>query len=176
MQKHYKNCLYIHGLHSTVNPDKINILEKYFKRTTAQHIDYIQQKNAFQLLEKICVSEQVDFIVGSSFGGYLGFHLSRKLQLPGIIYNPALFFGKEDKVFIPNKPTNPSPSLLAVIGEQDDVVPPESTKKFIKNNKIGDNLHTISCSWLGHIIDLNTFEVMLQNSLNLAYHKPIIKN
>ncbi len=82
MTKYYTNCLYIHGLHSKINDEKIKILEKYFDRTTALNIDYINQPNAYDILKELSQKESVDFIVGSSFGGYFGFYLSRALQKP----------------------------------------------------------------------------------------------
>ncbi len=167
MQRHYKNCLYIHGLHSNVNPDKKRILEKYFSQVTAKHLDYPNEPKTFQILKELSTNAKVDFIVGSSFGGYLGFYLARALNLPGLLFNPAMFFGDQDKVFIPQKPVNPAPMLTLVIGEQDAIIPPETTRKFIERNGVEDNLHTISCSWLPHIIDLNTFETMLIAGLKL---------
>jgi len=167
MQKHYQNCLYIHGLHSNVNPDKKLILEKYFKKVTALHLDYPNQIDTFKILNEVSINQKVDFIVGSSFGGYLGFYLSKKLQMPSILFNPALFFGHQDKIFIPEKPTLSTPFTTVVIGEKDTVVRPETTRKFILQNASNDNIHIISCSWLEHIIDLNTFETMLLAGLNL---------
>jgi hypothetical protein len=166
-QKKYKNCLYIHGLHSNVNPDKKLILEKYFQQVTALHLDYPNQIDAFKILHDVCKTQKVDFIVGSSFGGYLGFYLSKKLQLPSVLFNPALFFGQKDKIFVPEKPLQPAPFAAIIIGEKDTVVQPETTRKFIHHHTLNDNIHVISCSWLEHIIDLNTFETMLLAGLHL---------
>jgi predicted esterase YcpF (UPF0227 family) len=167
MQKHYENCLYIHGLHSNVNPEKKQVLEKYFKKVAALHIDYPNQTNAFKVLKSVCKDENIEILVGSSFGGYLGFYLSKALQIPCILYNPALFFGHQDKIFIPEKPIHPSPSTTIIIGEKDNIVQPETTRKFIKSHATQDKVHLISCSWLEHIIDLNTFETMLLAGLHL---------
>ena len=150
-----------------MNPDKKAILEKYFPKVTARHIDYANQPGAFKILMDLCENEKVDYIVGSSFGGYLGFYLSRQMQIPALVFNPALFFGDQDEVFVPEKPQDPSPFTLMIIGEKDHIIPPETTRKFLANNPVEDNLHYISISWLAHIIDLNTFEIMLQNSLNV---------
>ena len=98
MTKHYTNCLYIHGLHSKVNLAKTAILENYFHRVTALNINYTEELDAYHILRDQCVKESVDFIIGSSFGGYLGFYLSRELQLPSILFNPALFFGLTDNI------------------------------------------------------------------------------
>lgn len=168
MTKHYTNCLCIHGLHSKVNLAKTAILEKFFHRVTALNINYTQKLDAYNILKEECVKESVDFIIGSSFGGYLGFYLSRELQLPSIHFNPAIFFGSTDNIFLKEKPTQPSPFAYFIMGEKDETIPIETTRAFIQNNEIADNILTVSCNWLPHMIDLNTFEAMIESGIRLS--------
>lgn len=168
MTKHYVNCLYIHGLHSKINDAKIEILEKYFDKTTALNIDYLNQPDTFYILKELCEKESVDFIVGSSFGGYFGFYLSRALQLPSVLFNPSLYFGEQDSIFIKEKPIQSSPFSYFVMGEKDETVPLKTTQEFISKNEIGDNIHTVSCNWLPHVIDLKTFDAMMQSGIELS--------
>ena len=168
MTKYYTKCLYVHGLHSSVNLEKKNILEKYFQNVLALNLNYPQQHDAYDILKNLCKNGAVDFIVGSSFGGYLGFYLSRELQLPSILFNPALYFGYQDKPFIKNKSNQSSPFTYFVMGEQDDIIPMTTTTKFIKENSVKDNILTVSCSWLGHRIDLATFEAMLKSGITIS--------
>lgn len=168
IEKHYTNCLYIHGLHSKVNLAKTAVLEKYVERVTALNINYTAQLDAYEILKQVCLTDSIDLIVGSSFGGYLGFYLSRELQLPSILFNPAIFFGAEDKMFLKVKPNTPSPFSYFIMGEQDDTIPIATTREFIRKNKVGDNILTVSCNWLPHMIDLYTFEAMVESGIRMS--------
>jgi len=168
MPKHYSNCLFVHGLHSNVNQDKVAIMEKYFPKVTARYIQYGSRPDAYNELKDICRKEKVDFIIGSSFGAYLGFYLSRELQLPAILFNPALFFRDQDTTFVIKEIHQASPFSLFVIGEKDDVIPPGSIDLFLEKNKIEDNIRIIRCEWVEHRIDLKTFEAMISCGLVLS--------
>jgi hypothetical protein len=168
----YKNCLYIHGLHSDVNRDKVDIMAKYFDKVVARHIIYSREHNAYDMLREMCRDEGVNFIIGSSFGGYLGFYLSRELQLPSVLFNPALLFREQDNTYIKTPSQDPSPFSLFVIGELDDVIPPASTEQIIRENDVEDNIHVVKCSWLGHRIDLGTFDAMLAAGIRLSPPAP----
>ena len=168
MPTHYTNCLYVHGLHSDVNRDKVKIMEKYFTKVMAEHINYGETPNTYSLLKEMCLTGKVDFIIGSSFGGYLGFYLSRELGLPCLLFNPALFFGDEDDHYLRVKPTKPSPFSLIVQGEKDDVVPANSIGEFLDSNAVDDQIKVIRCDWLPHRIDLVTFETMVMAGIELS--------
>lgn len=166
--KHYANCLYIHGLHSTINTAKIEILEQYVQSTSALNIDYMNEPNTYEMLRNLCLSSKVDCIVGSSFGGYLGFYLSRDLQLPAILFNPSLYVFHQDKQFVTVPSQQPCPFGYIVIGKQDEVIPPATTFKFLEEDQVQDNLKIVTCDWLPHMIDLATFEAQVAAGLLLS--------
>lgn len=168
MNAHYNNCLYIHGLHSNVNEEKVAIMRNYFPKVTARHFIYHDTPDCFDILQQMCSEGAVDFIIGSSFGGYLGFYLSRELGLPALLFNPAVAFRSQDAFFIREECEKPSPFACFIIGQQDDVIPPESTDKFLRENPVEDRIEVIRCSWLGHRIDLRTFDAMVAAGLRLS--------
>ena len=168
MPTHYANCLYVHGLHSNVNEDKVAIMEKYFGKVTARHIKYATTPDAYLVLKLMCTEHQVDFIIGSSFGGYLGYYLSKELSLPSILFNPAMFAKAQDDTFITKEIVGTVPFSLFVVGEKDDVIPPGSIEQFVSQNASDDHIQMIRCDWLEHRIDLHTFEAMISAGIQLA--------
>ena len=167
MSSNLKTCLYIHGLHSSVRPEKRKVLEKLFANVLAFDIDYGQQTNVYNTLMKVCHEQHVDLIIGSSFGGYLGFYLAAELGIPSILFNPALMFGKEDKTYVTQSNRQPVPFSLFVVGAMDTVVPPESIDNFIIKHPEESGIHVMKCSWLKHQIDLKTFEAAIVGGLSL---------
>lgn len=161
-------CLYIHGLRSQVKPAKRAILEKYFDRVYAYDIDYGIRKDAYDYLLAACRREGIDFIVGSSFGGYLGFYLAGELGLPSLLFNPALLYGGHDDVYVPRKVRRPVPFSLFVLGMRDEVVRPETTRQFLAAHPEERGIHVMECNWLPHQIDLKTFDAAVTAGLALA--------
>jgi len=171
MSTHYTTCLYIHGLHSCVMPEKRKILEKLFPKVIAHDIDYGQEFGVYERLKSECEEQNVDFIVGSSFGGYLGFFLAAELQLPSVFFNPALLFRNQDKIYIKKDATTDVPYSLFVMGEKDDVIPAASTHKFLNEHPDTTGVEIMKCSWMEHRVDLPTFESMITSGLILAGRK-----
>ena len=53
------------------------------------------------------------------------------------------------------------PMRIVVLGEQDDVVDPVKNKQFFFSKQRKDlTQKVLSCSWLGHSIDFQTYEEM----------------
>jgi len=84
----------------------------------------------FSELETIIMDNEVDFIIGSSMGGYLGYHLGSKLNIPTLLFNPSL---------TPNKIEKPKVSCMkneivlhtVILGEYDEVVNYQGTLNYL---------------------------------------------
>jgi len=154
-------ALYIHGLHSNPNPDKIKILEDAGLDIIAPFIDYDrEQATVYEKIKAIAVEEQVELLIGSSMGGFIGFWLAQDLQLAALLYNPALYFDSV-QTFIPKTKSISNPPLFFCLGEKDKTVNPEEVKNYLLNkNPNGENIKIINASWLEHGIDLTTFGSM----------------
>lgn len=102
-------AMYIHGLHSEVNPHKVAILEEAGLEVIAPEIDYeVEQEKAYPRIKKLVQDGQVDVLIGSSMGGFMAYWLARELNKPALLFNPALhfesmqpFIPKLDQVFYP---------------------------------------------------------------------------
>lgn len=83
-----KTLLYLHGLNSCLHDDRREALQSYDVEILAPSIDYEGTPDLLNIfVEKY---KSVDLIVGSSAGGLLGYYLSGILQIPAILFNPAL--------------------------------------------------------------------------------------
>lgn len=154
--------LYIHGLDSHPVPGKIEIMRKSGLDVTALHIDYRKRDDAYVLLRKEAEKKAVQFIVGSSLGGFLGNWLAEELALPCLLFNPAMNFQSIMNLDLPPLGELRCPMRLIVLGANDDSVDPVKNLEYFKNNKReGLTQKILSCHWLGHQIDFETFEVMI---------------
>lgn len=157
MQKY--NCLYIHGLDSAPLKEKLDILNATGMSVFALHLDYRNQKNCYNLLENFAKQNDINFIVGSSLGGYLGFWLAEQLGVPCLLYNPALAYRSIDNVLVPPIGKSFCPLRIMVLGKLDDVILPQDTLNWLNAYpKSMTKERIFECHWLAHPIDLNTFK------------------
>ena len=159
--------LYIHGLDSYPKPEKLEILKKHKLDPVALHLNYRETLGIYETLKDAAIRKDVKFIVGSSVGGYLAFLLSNDLGIPCLLFNPAM--DTKDHLFYSVMPEIKKSSCnyrFVVLGEKDKTVDPDfSRKTFIDLEKEGFENRVITCEWLGHQIDLTTFEGMLNWAL-----------
>lgn len=149
--------LYIHGLDSRPNPERISSLEAEGHQVFALHLDYRLQPNSYKQLRRLAREREVEAIVGSSLGGLMGFWLAEELGLPCLLFNPAVYYGRE-KANIKLEAQLGCPQRWVVIGADDEVVDPEISWQYFAD--IGPQSHGQHVIWwqgLGHQIDLETF-------------------
>ena len=152
--------VYIHGLDSEPNSGKLEIMEHAGLEVSALQLNYRENKSVFTVLKELILDKKVEFIIGSSFGGMLGYWLSEELGIPALLFNPAMVF-QSIKVDLPKIGSFNCPMRMVVLGEQDDVVDPVKNKQFFHSKqREGLTQKVLSCSWLGHSIDFQTFEEM----------------
>lgn len=149
--------LYIHGLDSKPNQQKINLINIYSK-VYFLHIDYNKKKDAFALLSKLIENKNINCIIGSSFGGMLAYWLGEKYNIPSVLFNPA--FGKENFINPFHKNNITDPYNLIVLGGEDEIIIPKSVISFIKkSNKKNYELNIVP--EMGHRIDLKNFKKVI---------------
>jgi pimeloyl-ACP methyl ester carboxylesterase len=156
--------LYLHGLDSHPSAAKLKILENKGYEVHAPTLDYYHRGD--RLWEEACsliVQQEIDFIVGSSMGGYFGYWLGQYFGLPQLLFNPALMFRSMDLLRMPSDLVQRSelPSWV-VLGAKDEVIPPQTNLDFFANQP---NARVLLCQWLGHRIDLQTFQEMVDWAL-----------
>lgn len=151
------NILYLHGLDGSLSDEKRKILDRY-GCVSAPAIDYRNDKHSISKLVEEYESKRIDLVIGSSMGGFAGYHVANALQKPALLFNPALAHRSIQQEF----PTysNPNPSFKQlVLGAQDEVVDPADTFKFLSeslNTPIDYFIHYRQD--LAHRIPVATFE------------------
>lgn len=159
--------LYIHGLDSFPVPEKKHIMAKAGLDVVALHINYRQKLGVYEILKDAIIQKNVQFIIGSSLGGYLGLRLADDMGLPCLLFNPAINLKK--KIFYFRVPEIKHPKCQAryvVLGAKDDIIDARKSQVFLQKSK-SDSVHQqiVICEWLGHQIDLFTFDEMVNWAL-----------
>lgn len=153
-------AVYIHGLDSKAKPEKIKIMEQAGFDIFSLNLNYREDKKVYTKLKNLISDKEAEFVIGSSFGGMLGYWLSEELGMPALLFNPAVVF-QSVQVDLPVIDKYNCPMRIVVLGEQDDVVDPVKNKQFFQEReRKGLKQKVLSCSWLGHSVDFQTFEEM----------------
>jgi uncharacterized protein len=147
--------LYIHGLNSSLNEEKRAVLER-FTNVIAPQMDYPNQPDAYFDLLKMAKRESFDYIIGSSMGGYMGYHLSLELGLPALLFNPALP-GRSVEVNVPQIDKVRTAYLRIILGGHDDIVAPKTNLDWILAHEKG-NFDIFWRNTLGHRIPVEVLE------------------
>ncbi|WP_299396488.1 YqiA/YcfP family alpha/beta fold hydrolase [uncultured Gelidibacter sp.] len=151
------NILYIHGLNGSLTQEKRDILERYGK-VQAPSIDYEHNPDSIMWLYEKFKHSEIDIIMGSSMGGFASYHLAKLLQLPALVFNPALA-NRSVHQNIPSTPESTTQLLHIVLGSMDTVVDPKGTLAFLANSLTQPQDYTISIRHdLEHRIPVTVFE------------------
>tara|TARA_B100001287_G_scaffold257780_1_gene243654 strand:- start:3430 stop:3900 length:471 start_codon:yes stop_codon:yes gene_type:complete len=134
---------YLHGLESTNNSSKVDLMRSLGHDVHAEYMDY---RKVLDLYEKTLNSIK-DFkpfmIVGSSMGGYFAYHLGTHYKTNLILLNPALPNRTFDPPILPDGIEKSK--IWALLGENDDVVDPVANEEILKRVgakvQIGDHEH-----------------------------------
>lgn len=152
--------LYIHGLDSSPNEAKMAEIEKH-GNAIGLHLNYREQVDAFQILSKTIEENNITHIIGSSMGGYLGFYLAHKYQLPCLLFNPALS-QRSVEVGV-ERLKQECPKRLIVLGMKDEVVDPKETIDFLDSSPyVALEQEVIHNQNLEHQIPLDVFSKAVQ--------------
>lgn len=153
--------LYLHGLHSSViNSPKVNWLKSFdYTKVMAPEINYSQEKSSiFSRLSQIVETEKIQYIVGSSMGGFLGYHLGSKHNLPTLLFNPSLIKTSVGKPDLDNTGVHNATRghHSFVLGLNDEVVDPTKLLQFISNTEI-HTIRKITFEPMAHRVPLEIF-------------------
>jgi uncharacterized protein len=156
------NALYIHGLDSTPNLTKIGMMENRGLHTFAPLIDFRNNPDCYFDLARLIEREKIGFIAGSSLGGFMAYWLSHETGIPCLLMNPAMVHPSLEAINLPSTGQNRSEFMYVAIGELDDVIDPALSRRFfLENAPSSSSFRIISCNWLGHVIDHETFDELL---------------
>jgi len=158
--------LYIHSLNSFPSPDKTKVMKDAGLDPTCLHINYREKLGIYETLKDTVVRKKIEFIIGRSVGGYIGNILAEDLGLPCLLFNPAMHYTDVfySKMPVIEKPK--CPARFVVLGENDAVINPNYTLKVFGEKPLKKTQQKIlTCHWLGHEIDMKTFDEMLHWTL-----------
>ncbi|MCM4172611.1 hypothetical protein DHD32_14055 [Arenibacter sp. TNZ] len=149
--------LYLHGLNGSLSEEKRKILQSY-GTVESPSIDYELDDNSIENLRRKYQDKDLDVVMGSSMGGFVGYYLSIAFQRPALLFNPALV----SRSVFQNVPDYSNPHISfkrLVLGAQDDVVDPSGTLQFVaKKITCNTDYHIALRQDLAHRIPLNIFE------------------
>ena len=131
------NILYIHGLDGRLSEEKRTILEKY-GTVHSPNLDYRKEKNSIENLLHDYKDKNISIVIGSSMGGFVSYYVATELQVPALLFNPALAYRSVHQE-IPKISKSSSNFKYIVLGAKDKTVKPKGTLEFIANSIGKDN-------------------------------------
>lgn len=161
--------LYIHGLDGSLTNEKRAVLENYGS-VLAPSIDYRSNNNSIEYLVEKFKDKDIDIVMGSSMGGFAGFHVSNALQTPALLFNPALASRSVEQ----HEPELKNISMCfkqLVLGGKDDVVFAKDTLRFLSENFETLSNFTLHSRYnLAHRIPIEVFEEEVKLFFNQVNH------
>ncbi len=159
------NILYLHGLDSNLSDEKKQVLVP-FGTVIAPDLDYRANPNMITTLYNEYSNQNINLIIGSSMGGFTGFYLSKLLQTPALLFNPALPYRASVLQTSPMITEEHKHLLQIVIGNQDDIIRATDNLDFImKLLPLKNDFRLHMHSALGHCIPVDIF----QSEVNLFF-------
>ena len=125
--------LYLHGLESKLSDVKRSVLEK-FGTVSAPDMDYKSNSEMYDYILKTYKDESIDCIIGSSMGGFMGYHVAMTLGCPALLFNPALPIRSLNQIVPENIQPQANQRFSIVLGSQDETVPAISNLKYFSEN------------------------------------------
>ena len=151
-----KKIVYLHGLDALPGEKSDYLKTKY--DVYSPNINY-REKNIFNDIYNNIKDKDIDYIIGSSMGGYFAFILGNILNVDVILLNPALH-NRSINIDVPSfKYKDIKYNIL--LGQDDVDVDPFKTTNYL--SKLNINYDLILKSNIGHRVDIDTFKNYVDN-------------
>jgi hypothetical protein len=159
-------AIWMHGMGGSPSQEKMQLMEQYGLSTSALHLDYNREPQRFEILRDYCLTNSIELLVGSSFGGFMGFWLSEELGLPCILLNPAVSLSNKNKTKPSGVSHLKSTLCLVALGAKDEQVDPQRTLLFMeKDKREGKTIFTKVFENEGHGLSIEAFREVLEWAL-----------
>ncbi|MFV0164595.1 hypothetical protein OBK04_13205 [Empedobacter falsenii] len=158
---------YLHGYQGSVTDEKRAYLDS-LGDCFAPSIDYDNATTLVQDLIAQFKKEPIEFIAGTSLGGMLSYYLGLVLNIPVLMFNPAVIAIERLQPFLPEQLLKAIPikQNLIFTGLQDDVIEPKFQIEFVENlQKLNGNIEQIFAANMTHLITLEEFEKAFETFL-----------
>lgn len=132
----------------------------YFPNAYIPAMDYFNNPHIFTeqylYLKDFAESKKLKLLIGSSMGGYFAYYLGKKLNIPTLLFNPALPYRSFEPKDV-DKTGNYYPFNNIVIGINDDIIIPKDTVKWLKEYEYAKN-YQIFYEEMGHRTPIDVFK------------------
>jgi hypothetical protein len=175
MKIYNKTCVIYHGRGSKPALSRTILLNKMGFDVISDLFDYDAEwnldcgKTLFETqLNKI---KDIDLILGISYGGYLGYQLSKATGKDLILINPAIDRAKSESTIKDfNIPYYDKESNIEIFfGEYDTSVPKEYAQDYLNAKREKFNFWVVKD--MAHRVPDNYFKYIIQNSKLINYEK-----
>lgn len=160
---------YLHGYQGFVTDEKREYLNS-LGECYAPTIDYDNAPTLIQDLVQQFTNEPIEFIAGTSLGGMISYYLGLMLNIPVLMFNPAVIAVERLKPFIPDQLLNgiPQQRNLIFTGLKDDVIEPKFQIEFVERLKQQNaTIDQIFDAEMTHLVTLQEFEKAFEMFLEL---------
>lgn len=133
-----KSVLYLHGLESKQAGPKVDFLETVFEKVKAPALDYKGMPDLFEELLGELKEDPVDLLIGSSMGGHFAYCLATHLNIPTLLFNPALL---KRSVGVNSSEGAFSPLHRIMMGRKDEVILNADSLTFLAKRGVEAEIH-----------------------------------
>ncbi len=152
------NILYLHGLESRLSDVKRDVLLP-FGNVFAPDLDYKNNAEIFDWILDFYKNQSFDGVIGSSMGGFMGYYIAMHLNIPALLFNPALPIRSLNQNIPQSIEVKNNQRFSFVLGSQDQTVPAVSNLKYFAENLVSTMHYSIKIRPdLAHQIPLEIFE------------------
>jgi hypothetical protein len=123
---------YLHGFGNRGPGKKNTWLHKNFKGVYDPQIDYTEKSIYMNILLDI-KKFNPDFIIGSSMGGYFAYNIAKQLDIPALLFNPAIHTRSYQPDMTGMQEFHELPKMTFILGIRDAVINPIKTMKLVKH-------------------------------------------
>ncbi len=156
---------YLHGLESPNYGPKVDWLNDNFN-TYSPKIQYTDS-NIFDEVLNGCKGS--DLIIGSSMGGYFAYLIGQHLNIPTLLFNPAVVSREFDPVII--EPKGGGVKNTVVLGDKDKVISGSAIKRYFKSK--GKGTFNYESYDNGHRVPDEVFKSAISKALKLGENSEI---
>ena len=132
---------YLHGLESSNDPTSLKILwlNDKFDQVYTPLIKY-HNKESFTIITAQIKKQKPDYIIGSSMGGYFAYLIGAALEIPTILFNPAVI-GRSFDPFVDDSNLKET-SHNVFLGKTDEVIDGALVQSYFSHFGIGEFTYT----------------------------------
>ena len=147
-----ESVIYFHGLESKPNDIKTQFLNQEVNFLKVPTMDY-KKKGIFKEWLDYIKNEKPDLLIGSSMGGYFVMALATHIEIPILVFNPAIHSRTLEIEGL--KSGIKKLKGLVVLGKKDTIIDPNSTMLILRQTP--NNLNIEINKDMGHRVTLDVF-------------------